>query len=122
MKKLLLAALLLSAGPTFADGHGHGGHGGSWGGWIVPPLIIGSVIGYSLARPPYAYPPYAYPTEPYLYQPAPYPYVYVPAAPPEPATVPAMYVYYYCEAAKGYYPYVSQCPGGWKNVPAIPSQ
>ncbi|VEB39991.1 Uncharacterised protein [Chromobacterium violaceum] len=39
----------------------------------------------------------------------------VPAAPQEPAQV-----WYYCKAAKQYYPYVSECPGGWKTVPAQP--
>ena len=28
--------------------------------------------------------------------------------------------WYYCESAKGYYPYVSQCPEGWRSVPATP--
>ena len=28
--------------------------------------------------------------------------------------------WYYCESAKGYYPYVRQCPEGWKSVPATP--
>ncbi|OHX21674.1 hypothetical protein [Chromobacterium sphagni] len=37
------------------------------------------------------------------------------AAPPAPAQV-----WYYCKAVKQYYPYVSECPGGWKTVPAKP--
>lgn len=28
--------------------------------------------------------------------------------------------WYYCESAKAYYPYVAQCPEGWKSVPAAP--
>ena len=38
------------------------------------------------------------------------------SAPPPP---PTQY-WYYCEAAKGYYPYVSACPAGWIKVPATP--
>ena len=30
--------------------------------------------------------------------------------------------WYYCDASKSYYPYVSSCPGGWRAVPATPSQ
>ena len=33
---------------------------------------------------------------------------------------PAQQFWYYCDAARGYYPYVSSCPGGWKTVPATP--
>jgi hypothetical protein len=28
--------------------------------------------------------------------------------------------WYYCQSAQGYYPYVTQCPEGWKSVPAAP--
>jgi hypothetical protein len=28
--------------------------------------------------------------------------------------------WYYCAAAKGYYPYVKQCPGGWQLVAPRP--
>lgn len=42
-----------------------------------------------------------------------------PPAPPPPSaqSTPS---WYYCESPKGYYPYVSSCPGGWKTVPATP--
>ncbi|HYX66628.1 MAG TPA: DUF6515 family protein [Burkholderiales bacterium] len=36
------------------------------------------------------------------------------------APAPASGTWYYCESAKGYYPYVGQCPEGWKSVPATP--
>lgn len=29
--------------------------------------------------------------------------------------------WYHCDNPSGYYPYVSQCPGGWQAVPAAPS-
>jgi hypothetical protein len=51
--------------------------------------------------PPMAYPPQA---------------GAAPAAPPQP--VPGNW--YYCESAKGYYPYVPECREGWRTVPAAP--
>jgi hypothetical protein len=53
----------------------------------------------------------------------------VPQAPPPPGPVapqasPAPQagagVWYYCESAKGYYPYVAECREGWRQVPATP--
>ncbi|WP_159880556.1 MULTISPECIES: hypothetical protein [Aquitalea] len=49
----------------------------------------------------------------------------VPVAPTqveETASPPPAQVWYYCKAAKQYYPYISECPGGWKTVPAKPPQ
>ena len=50
-----------------------------------------------------------------------------PVAPPPPAgTAPgaagpsASGTWFYCESAKGYYPYVSDCKEGWRSVPASP--
>jgi hypothetical protein len=62
--------------------------------------------GYEVAAPPPAAPP------------APAPVAAAPTAPTPGAQAPA--VWYYCDSAKGYYPYVSQCPEGWKSVPATP--
>jgi hypothetical protein len=41
------------------------------------------------------------------------------AAPSAPAQ-PAPGNWYYCESAKGYYPYVPECREGWRTVPAAP--
>ncbi len=50
------------------------------GGWLLPGLIVGGAIGWSLA-PRYYYPPaYYYPPSPYYYPPP--TYYYPPAAPP----------------------------------------
>ncbi len=67
---------------------------------------------------------------PSYYYPAP---VYV--APPVVQVSPPVYVerhespvtdfngwWYYCANAKGYYPYVKECPGGWQQVPPAPAQ
>jgi hypothetical protein len=51
-----------------------------------------------------------------------------PAPAPQPAPVPstsgpsASGMWYYCESAKAYYPYVSECREGWRSVPAAPPQ
>lgn len=44
------------------------------------------------------------------------------AAPPPPAAPAGASagVWYFCPSANAYYPYVSQCPGGWQTVPASP--
>jgi hypothetical protein len=52
-------------------------------------------------------------------------YAQAPAAPPAQASAPqppASATWYYCESSKTYYPYVSQCPEGWRAVPATPPQ
>jgi hypothetical protein len=43
-----------------------------------------------------------------------------PSAPPAAAPQPPAGSWYYCESSKTYYPYVNQCPEGWKTVPATP--
>lgn len=77
----------------------HGQHGGRVGWW----WIVGGVWYF------YPAPVYPYPS---------------PWEPPPPAAVPAVppptQHWYYCESAKGYYPYVPTCPDGWKQVPATP--
>src|SRR5262249_48673974 len=50
---------------------------------------------------PYAVPPVV----------APPPQVYIQPAPP---------TWYYCDNPQGYYPYVQQCPGGWRPVAPTP--
>ena len=43
-----------------------------------------------------------------------------PAPSPTAAAAPASTVWYYCDSSKSFYPYVSQCVEGWKQVPATP--
>ena len=49
------------------------------------------------------------------------------AAPPQTPPAPSQPVqpsagsWYYCDSAKAYYPYVPECPGGWRAVPAAPN-
>jgi hypothetical protein len=85
---------------------------------------VGIAIGVPLGSPWY-YPP------PYYYYPAPVaPVVVAPSAPPvyveqgasaapEQPQANSNY-WYYCSSPDGYYPYIKQCPGGWKRVAPEP--
>ena len=114
--------LMAAAAPVHAAGGGRGGHGGGGHGFhggrpgqhhfrhgFRSSVVIGGGVwlgpGY---WGPYWYPPY------YPY----YPYEPVPVV-DEPQTYieqPGPSFWYYCEAAKAYYPYVRECPGGWLTV------
>jgi len=114
MKTVLIVILaVLSITPAYAD-RGWG-RGGGWGGGWIAPALIGGAIAYDLAYP-YRY-PYSYPYPVYA-QPAPVqvqPQYQAQAQPSAPS-------WYYCASAKGYYPYVPNCPEGWKSVPSQPPQ
>lgn len=135
MKKTVLASLIatLAVTPILAEAHGRGGGHGGGGGWWFPALLGGALI-YDITRPHYYQPdPYPYyQPAPVYYQPAPVyvqppQQVYVQPAPTyqqqQPSYAPptaAAQTWYYCSSAKGYYPYVRVCPGGWEQVPAMP--
>jgi len=85
----------------------HGYHDGRLGWWWVVPTLG---LWYWYSQPFYPYP------DPYTP-----PVVIVPPATTPSAPPPAQY-WYYCDASRTYYPYVQSCPGGWKMVPATPSQ
>lgn len=95
----------------------HGAHSGRTGWWWV----IGGTW-YFYPQPVYPFPdPYRPPVV--VVEQAPV-VVQVPApAPvqPAPAPQPAQQLWYYCEPAKAYYPYVATCPSGWQTVPATPA-
>jgi hypothetical protein len=98
------------------SGHGrHAWHGGYRGHAPHWSLSIGGLW--------YPY-PYAYPAPVYPYPAPVYPYsvpwVPVPPVSAVAAEPPAQY-WYFCEASRTYYPYVTTCPGGWKPVPATPT-
>lgn len=82
----------------------HGRHEGRLGWWWV----VGGLW--------YFYPAPVYP----------YPDPYVPPVvvnPPAPVLVepPPAQKWYFCTSANAYYPYVSSCPEGWKEVAATPN-
>jgi hypothetical protein len=132
-----VAVLAWSVAPSYAWSHGGGGashggwasqgragwHGGSWhghehshAGFGGPGLLI------DVPWWPYGYAyPYAYPYP--IYSPP----VVVESSPPEyvePAPQSSQY-WYYCRSPQGYYPYVTECPGGWLPVapqPGPPSE
>lgn len=86
----------------------HGHHAGRLGWWWV---VAGAW--YFYPQPVYPYPdPYQPPV--IVVQPSP------PVVQPQPVAPAPVQYWYYCEAAKGYYPYVPSCPSGWKTVPAVP--
>jgi hypothetical protein len=94
-------------------GHRHRGHGFRHG-WRGPRVRVG--IGLGLGTfwgpdwggwpywPREAYPPVVAAPPPVVVQPAPPPPQY----------------WYYCDAAHAYYPYVQQCPEGWRQVLPTP--
>jgi hypothetical protein len=108
-----------SGGHSFRGGHGfHGGHrfhgGHGWGG-----------VGVSIGVGPYWWPSYWWPYDYSYAYPYVYPYTYSPpisVQPSQPLTIQphSPSVWYYCENPQGYYPYVQQCPGGWRTVAPSP--
>lgn len=126
----LFLGALLALTSQLAQAHppGRGWHGG-----------VGLYFGAPYPYFPYAYSPYAYPY-PYVYSPPPVvitqpqSQVYIeqdsngassnnaPSNSASPATSANNNnaYWYYCEASNGYYPYVKECPAGWKQVTPTP--
>jgi hypothetical protein len=102
---LLLAVLMLGMASS-ASAHGYRGH-------------VGVYIGGPVWGPMWYPPPYYYPPQVIVVPPA-QPTVYIeqqqqeaePAAP----TAGAHQYWYFCKSAKGYYPYVKECPEAWQKV------
>jgi hypothetical protein len=97
-------------------GHG-GGRGGGWhgggAGWWGLGLGLGLGWGVAELADPYSYGSDDYPNAAPM---APYPG----NAPAPSQAVPSAGAWYYCESAKTYYPYVDQCPEGWRAVAPTP--
>ena len=122
---VLILGAALASGSAMAQyrGHSHGhGHGGvrfgvSVGVPLFPFGYYGApYYGYPYPVYPYAAPVYAYP--PVVTQ-APV-YVEQGAVPGAQAQSPAPADWFYCADSRTYYPYVTECPGGWQRVPAQP--
>ena len=107
----LMAALVgvLASGPAQAHHRVHVGVGfsygypfwGPWGPWG-----------------PWGWPgPYYYPPTTVVVPAQPMQYIEKGSAPGAPATESW---WYYCDASKGYYPYVKECPSGWQRVSPTP--
>jgi hypothetical protein len=118
---VVVAVLLLAStglGYAAGGGHGFGGHGfeghgvrGFHGGFHHGFHRFGGPrVGIGIGLAPFGAPYWgAYPYDPYPSQPL--------SIEPAPAPSP----WYYCDNAGGYYPYVQQCPGGWRAVTPTPS-
>jgi hypothetical protein len=123
---VMLAALLFASagvGHAWGGGRGFGGHEfhhGFHGGFH---RFGGPRIGIGIGLGPFWGPywgPYAYP---YAYPPVvavPSTQVYVQPSAPATAQPPPSAFWYYCNNPRGYYPYVQQCPGGWRAVAPTP--
>ena len=119
MLLISVALIIGSAVPAYAW-YGHGGYGYRGYGYrgyghygyrspsvvIVPRIVVPFGV-------PYAYPPVIVSPPPVYAQPVPQVYVQ-PSAPQS--------YWYYCDSAQGYYPYIQECPGGWRQVTPTPPQ
>jgi hypothetical protein len=86
----------VTVGVGFGFGYPYWGPWGPWGPWYYPP--------------PYYYPaPVVIRSEPVNY---------IEQGVSQPADQGSWW--YYCDTAKGYYPYVKECPSGWQRVPPAP--
>ncbi len=90
----------------------HGRHDGRLGWWW-----IAAGMWYFYPRPVYPYPDPYTPAVTVINQ---RPVVVVPpqTAPVQVQPQRAAQLWYYCESAQGYYPYVPNCAEGWRAVPA----
>jgi len=91
----------------FRGRHGFRGHHGGFGG---PSVFLGVGPYWGPYWAPYIYPPMVF---------APPDTVYVEPTTPDAVLPPALY-WYYCDDPQGYYPYVTECPGGWRPVVPTP--
>ena len=80
-------------------------------------VVISSSLWWPLGYPYYGWPYAGWPYYGYA------PPVTVYESVPEPAITaqPPAPSWYYCPESKAYYPYVTECPRGWENVPATPA-
>jgi hypothetical protein len=135
----VVALFVAGVGSAWAGGRVYGGVavgigvGPYWGGggYYGRPYWGGGYYGRPYYGGVYFPGPYLYPgpvVAPYYDPPS---VVVVPAQPQvyieqggaavEPAPESSQY-WYYCHAARNYYPYVKECPGGWQKVPPRPAQ
>lgn len=106
----LLCVLALGAGTASSAWARHFHHGVHIG------VYIGPSFGWGWYYPP---PVYYYPYPLVVMAPA-APPVYIEQAPAAAQPEPQANYWYYCSNPDGYYPYIKQCPGGWKRVAPLP--
>lgn len=104
----MVLTALLSSESAYARGNHHRPH-------VRFGVVLGGPVWFGPAfYPHYYYPPAYYP--PLLASPP----VYIEQGEVQPAPAPQQAYWYYCTEAKGYHPYVKECPGGWQRVPPQP--
>lgn len=136
--KMVAVVILLAFGAATSESAMAQHHGGVRFGVNIGIPLFGS--GY---YPPYAYPApaYVYPAPAYSYPAPAYSYPAPAYSYPAPAytypgqagapagvymgqgygqVAPAQQDWQYCAGSNAYYPYVTECPGGWQRVPAQP--
>ena len=93
---------------VWRGGYWHRGwYGPRYGWWWVVP----SAGYYYYSEPVYPYPDYYRPSTVVIER---------DSSPPPVTGVPAQQYWYYCRDPDGYYPYVSECRGEWRQVPVTP--
>jgi hypothetical protein len=105
----LFVCLGLFSGTLYAQ-HRGGFHGGGFHGG-GPRVSIHGYFGF-----PFYYPYRDYP----YYYPYAYPEPYINTEPPVNIEPQQTYYWYHCGDPKGYYPYITSCPGGWTKVVPTP--
>ena len=80
-------------------------------------------LGFHFGAPYWGWSPWWHYPPPYYYYPAPIvvrsePVTYIEQGGTSSADQGGWW--YYCETARGYYPYVKECPAGWQRVPPAP--
>jgi hypothetical protein len=90
----------------YGYGHRPYGYGYRYPGVVVVPRVVVPMEPWWYPYPPVVVEPY-----PRVVVERP-PQVVLPPQPPP--------SWYYCENPQGYYPYVQQCPGGWRQVAPTP--
>ena len=103
-RKLIIVLLALVASGLGSSAWAHGSR-----------VYFGVNVGGPMWGPVWYPPPYYYPPQVIVVPPPAPPPVYIEQ--PAPAVQSAQQQYwYYCARAKGYYPYVKDCPEGWQKV------
>ena len=113
-----LAAMLLAGGLVETASAHDGRPRTRVGVYVGAPVVWGSAYWGGPYWGPYPYPPMYYPPPQVVVVPPPRPPVYVEQNDPALETAPAQSqsYWYYCQSAKGYYPYVKDCAEGWQKV------
>ena len=101
----LLAALCLGSAVPAHAWFVHRGFGRP--GVVIVPRVV---VPFGPYWASYPYPPAVVAAPP----------VYVQLPPVVAGQPPAAQYWYYCDNPQGYYPYVQQCPGGWRQVAPTP--